>query len=726
MIRIKSCRMVGWNQHIDRTEKFVPGTNGIVGPNGSGKSNLLGAIYTSFTGQIQLGNIEDNINYDADEAMVETVFEQDGTEGKVTRKFKAKRGEDGRDKATSTASLVFGEDKTTGTRKVTTAMEALVGMPPRLLNEHVFVGQEKLTALLFQTHAERMKNFVGLIPGLERAEPIRNDCHQELIRFPEIEMGVSLDSVTANVKLVQGETLELTKTDTFVEHQLKALDIQASLDVLREYDKGANVTAFISTLKAQLQEIAPRLDTMVVNQAGTDEELAGALNDVEDNKAAYDTAKNLLASATSNQAIELERARALSKKREAEEGLKDEVPPQDPEGWSNVVFDDMKSKLAKAEANKVEFDKTAKLLGSGEIECPIGFGKCNNVPADPEAEAQKARDASAKLDEPIKVLSTELARLRGLCTRQEKLVSDGLLRRSIFAAQLQTAEDTLSKLPDVIVPTEALLEASRTTVDRYELDTQRKNELQTKSAQLASGYEALTASKAEKQQQLETHLEAEKAIPSIEQMNNALSQKDEFERLQTQQAETRGSLNAKNDELQRLEVQAEQIKEAMDKADNVMAYRQLLLDERELLHRDQLPAEVLSSYIGRFDDLCNKFLGLFGSPFAIMVDKDMDITCTMPNGHVLMSERLSGGQRAVLSVAARFAIHELFAKDLNLLVLDEPSQNMDDDNVKWLSELLAQVSTVSRSSNAQTIVVTHHTVEMRGSFDNVIDLTPEV
>jgi DNA repair exonuclease SbcCD ATPase subunit len=154
---------------------------------------------------------------------------------------------------------------------------------------------------------------------------------------------------------------------------------------------------------------------------------------------------------------------------------------------------------------------------------------------------------------------------------------------------------------------------------------------------------------------------------------------------------------------------------------SINEYRNILTTAREVLHRDNIPEAVLASYVGVLESACNMFLGMFGNPFAIMIDRGMDIRCVMPSGYTASARRLSAGQKCVLSVAMRFAINELFAKDFGLIILDEPTAFMDTDNIEYMRDLIAYIQTISQSTGIQTIIITHHR-ELISSFDNVIDI----
>jgi DNA repair exonuclease SbcCD ATPase subunit len=106
----------------------------------------------------------------------------------------------------------------------------------------------------------------------------------------------------------------------------------------------------------------------------------------------------------------------------------------------------------------------------------------------------------------------------------------------------------------------------------------------------------------------------------------------------------------------------------------------------------------------------------------VKIHDDLDIDITMSDGFTRGANRLSGGQKVMLSVVMHFAINDLFSNQIGLIVLDEPTQQLDADNIKFMGELFKQISEISRKSGVQTIVITH-AHEMVPDFDNVIDLT---
>ena len=73
-----------------------------------------------------------------------------------------------------------------------------------------------------------------------------------------------------------------------------------------------------------------------------------------------------------------------------------------------------------------------------------------------------------------------------------------------------------------------------------------------------------------------------------------------------------------------------------------------------------------------------------------------------------MRGRCSAGQRVLASIIIRLALAECFGVNCGLIALDEPTTNLDRDNIRSLAESLHDIIRVRRQqSNFQLIVITH-------------------
>ena len=73
-----------------------------------------------------------------------------------------------------------------------------------------------------------------------------------------------------------------------------------------------------------------------------------------------------------------------------------------------------------------------------------------------------------------------------------------------------------------------------------------------------------------------------------------------------------------------------------------------------------------------------------------------------------MRGRCSAGQKVLASIIIRLALAECFGVNCGLIALDEPTTNLDRDNIRSLAQSLHDIIEARRhQSNFQLIVITH-------------------
>ena len=73
-----------------------------------------------------------------------------------------------------------------------------------------------------------------------------------------------------------------------------------------------------------------------------------------------------------------------------------------------------------------------------------------------------------------------------------------------------------------------------------------------------------------------------------------------------------------------------------------------------------------------------------------------------------MRGRCSAGQKVLASIIIRLALAECFSAQCGLIALDEPTTNLDRDNINSLADSLRDIIKYRQAqSNFQLIVITH-------------------
>ncbi|GMF99870.1 unnamed protein product [[Candida] boidinii] len=87
-----------------------------------------------------------------------------------------------------------------------------------------------------------------------------------------------------------------------------------------------------------------------------------------------------------------------------------------------------------------------------------------------------------------------------------------------------------------------------------------------------------------------------------------------------------------------------------------------------------------------------------------------------------MRGRCSAGQRVLVSIIIRLALAECFGTNFGMITLDEPTTNLDDDNIESLARALSSIISLRKfQRNFQLIVITHDEKFLR--YMNAIQFT---
>jgi putative ABC transport system ATP-binding protein len=93
--------------------------------------------------------------------------------------------------------------------------------------------------------------------------------------------------------------------------------------------------------------------------------------------------------------------------------------------------------------------------------------------------------------------------------------------------------------------------------------------------------------------------------------------------------------------------------------------------------------------------------------FSAWIDNDLNFMVKKEDGLTHKANRLSGGQKQQASIAYLLSVNDVFASSLGVLILDEPTGSMQEENAKDVAEAFGKLLQVGKATNRQFIVVTH-------------------
>lgn len=152
-----------------------------------------------------------------------------------------------------------------------------------------------------------------------------------------------------------------------------------------------------------------------------------------------------------------------------------------------------------------------------------------------------------------------------------------------------------------------------------------------------------------------------------------------------------------------------------------------LLDNLEYLGNWLLPSEfprrVCASMYHILTERMNRSLIEFEYPYTVTLKENGEFICQKSDGLIQSANRLSGGEKMILSIAFRLALHDLFLSrdSAGFLMLDEPTTFLDEDNRQALKDVLSKLKKSPRFGGMQIFVVTHDD-SLSPLFDYLITL----
>jgi len=175
-----------------------------------------------------------------------------------------------------------------------------------------------------------------------------------------------------------------------------------------------------------------------------------------------------------------------------------------------------------------------------------------------------------------------------------------------------------------------------------------------------------------------------------------------------------GRIQEATDQLQRL-------KNQFVSEEKQATWVQLCRRVRDVVHVNGLPTLLMREYAGVLNRRLAHYLSIWEAPFVMRLDDRLAFQVDFSDGRSHGAERLSGGQKIVASTSFRLAMADTFARQVGLLVLDEPSNYLDKDNIIHLQGLLLRLKEHASSTGRQIILVTHEE-SLMGFFDHSITL----
>lgn len=671
---------VGRFGHLDQS--LTGDLIGVVGKNGCGKSTILSSVHYAVTGDLsRLGNREAvalKRKHPQKQPFVKLTFTPENTADPASIVRWLPDGT-----KTGKRKLIYADKSWTIQDDIETQFMKWTGLASRAISDFVFVEQGALSDVL-TTQPSKRAEILNRVLGIEAAESARKVISEHLAGLPAPPDTTVADALRARLCEAEAALIDASKALSFlpkVDHTGSGLDsnIVNQFYEQSKYDREVSrITTRIELVETDLAKppLTPP-DLTVLTEA------EAVVKAWQDYAAAKATKAHLTAEAT-----------RLRKEADAIKVTPDPGPAP-VEGVNLLALRDRKFGL--------------EVLLQAEVgdSCPVCTHPLSVVLAD-------RNTARATLDR-LKDLENEFAEEK---RKHARLFNQRLKEQTTVEANIAAAARWEAKAEAVVVPdklpdtSEAVARAVIAEIAADQANYVRDAETRKANIKLLD----------------DLSKELTRLVPS----SNPRVTREEAEAAQSR-LEAAGELEAKRRELvARVEALTEsrdsvwllleKAQAQVDRSSGVAEWRKRVEAVRDLLHRDAAPADAAKAALEDLSIDLNNRLNHLAASFRVRVKDTGQLIADYHDGTTTTSvstDRISWGEKVVLSLAWRIALLDRYAPNANVLCLDEPTHGLDRDRVAALRSALEAWK--PHGAGRQFVIVTHDRT-LLNVFDRVIEL----
>lgn len=705
-MRLQRLVLENFGCHESLDISWHEGLNAIVGSNGSGKSTIVEAIRFCLLGESETyGTKVDNVRAGAEpkaNASAKLYFEHNKLKCLIERGLRP-----------STHKLTIGDTVIRKDKEIDEALSNFLNVPLSFLNDHVIVSQENVVGFLTDSPAQLITSLSRTF-GVDRIAKLYDTIGEaeRKLDFPPLDAEIE--------RVTQQRDAWMLNLTTSAEELEKYQDVPDDIEALYESNEFALLNEYNKN-RALLTQKAELLTKLASHESALNE----ALEELEKDKAEQQIVTQQWE--TLNSEIEtvqksIKLWKLYNEKLWMKEQLEQKLASIDNRLKALVrpihpgVDEEIIGEIDSLKAEILRLNNFIATFKNGLAECPTCGTTVDNL--------------ASKIEE-----STSLVKIKDI----------ELAEKKAQATQLNTYHRALQDYSNNVKLCQSYLQEAITAYEDLEMPEQPADNLDNLIAKEKDWY----STKSTYQILVNKVSLQEKALPGlrekIKELYDSLAKINQFaaktfddEEIKQLQLKV-ANLQRRWKEKQTLLITVSGLTKSMDELDTYYKdlvetdkknkKKQGLLETltavRNIFHKDNLPKDIVRNLLTQIVTTINNNLAEFNAPFSVVADTNtMRLYANLAHKGMCDVRRLSGGQKTLLSLAARVAIAGYFASNIGLLIIDEPTAALDSANracVETVVDLMRQ--SVSGESNIQLVVVTHEPILAR-ACDSVLTLSP--
>lgn len=726
MAIIRKVKLNNWKSHHQSEFEFSPGVNVLVGDMGSGKSSVLEAICFALYGTspdlksnvVNLDNMIMRSPSKAKSACVELELEIKGKKYSIKREIKRDKGT-GNCEVRENGSLLESPQST----KVTDVVNSLLSLDFDLFSRALYAEQDNLDYFLNLRSGKRKEEIDSLLK-LDKFENARKtsvkvknrlegkieDRKKDLQSYDQDKIKEKRSNLSEGVEEKEEELEELE--DKIKDLETKAEDKKQQLEELKEKQEKyqqlekqtTQLKSKIETLREQKQKMEDKVSLDPEDYQLEDVETKlkkknRELKEAKERKQEIKEREKKLVRLNSELDTLKEDIKLLKEKKSKKESL--EATKEELSQTRNEV-NQLQSQLKGIEMQLEEKQEALDALAGSDDKCPV----CKS-----ELSEEKREDLVKEREQEINKLKEKKSEVKKKLEQEQESISD-LKEKKDSLSKYEGLEERLGDKKDKKGEIEGKLDKLE-EVDSEEIEDEIEEIKQEKD-----NYEQLQEIK-----ELERTIEVKKKdLKSLSQRKTELEfDEDNIEQIaeQYQQLDKKREVarSEKKSKAAVIEEKKERLEEIKDNLNRISQLKKELSQFRSSQKKarklassltktqKQLREKFVSDVNGAMNTIWQRVYPYQGySSIRLHGKEDYSLELEGDNGWVPVEGEVSGGERQSAALTLRIALALVLAPNFRVLILDEPTHNLD---VNAIEELSATLRRKVSDLVEQLFIITH-------------------
>jgi exonuclease SbcC len=742
---IRCVRLKNWRSHLNSELTFSKGVNALLGAIGTGKTSVLDAICFALFGtfpvlqskKIKLDDVIMSKPSMKDKAEVELEFEFNNKSYSIRRVIERGKG--------TTYSEIREDGKlleAPNSFNVTEVVEKILKVNYELFTKAVYSEQNQLDYFLTLPKGQRKKKFDELLM-LDKFENARANTVTLINRIADrkdwvqkevekvdveemertlVEIKKSLEKILSDKKQYEKNLIEAINEKNFLEKEVAKLkEIEETLEKLRQRESAikGKVEEILVSIKSLEEELKGKYVGEVEEELKKTKEKIGELEiSLKDKRIQHRKFSDLEA----EQRVKFEEMKngIQQLEKEVEEKLRIKAEFEEYKKIIKVNIEkelvEKKQELSKLNeeigSTKSKINETENILKQLNLikeKCPLCQSRLTNKKREALVQHREQHLKALNLEmvnllERKAKVENELKQLENLKSKWDEMKLE-LRDLEKKQAELQKLKEEFSKIEEALPKTASLVKNFESEINEIENELKEKNKLREELEVLLLKFKEY-GERIAKLQLLKT--EEEKIAREISEKESLLAGKN-LEGMENRLKELVGKIKECEVNISRCEDLAkekvERIKEYEKKLEEVKKQkeeikklekilRELKIFEQALMAtqvelREEF-IEAINYYMKKIWSTLYPYGDFVGIRLAVE-EGDYVLQLEERSGRFINADGIaSGGERNIACLALRIAFSTVLAPQLRLLVLDEPTHNLDVKSVEVLAQTLRE------------------------------------